>query len=187
MSAARGDVLPSLFVPLFLLYVWEKLNFSSLCNPEARISPGDEQQQQQRRRLFFSVGAGDDGLGGASKAERVGPDPYPLLLTPNPPPPTTTTTPTRSVHALCLFLPAGIKHMPVTRLLPAPAAMLSSFLLLALSLRVGRRLWLQMSNWAGPAGTVGTAQELRLCVSVVLALACFGRYTVSVTRQPIQT
>lgn len=105
---------------------------------------------------FFGVGVGDDGLGSASKAERAGPDPYPLLLTPNPP----TTTPTRSVHALCLFLPAGIKHMPVTLLLPAPAAILSSFLLLALSLCVGRRLWLQMSNRAGPAGTVGTTQDL---------------------------
>lgn len=81
-----------------------------------------------------SAWAGDDGLGdggsaaGTSKAELGGPDPHQLLLTPNPPPPP------RSVHALCLFLPAAIKHMPVT-LLPALAAMLSSFFLLSLRLR----------------------------------------------------
>lgn len=101
-----------------------KLEFSaSLISP---LSSGS-QNITWRQSAPASFSGHDGGSApGASKAELGGPDPYRLLLTPNPPPPP------RSVHALCLFLPAGIKHMPVTLLLPAPAAMLSSFFLLSL-------------------------------------------------------
>lgn len=149
-----------------------KLDFSaSLLSP---LSSGS-QNITWRQSAPASFSGHDGGSApGASKAELGGPDPYRLLLTPNPPPP----TPPRSVHALCLFLPAGIKHMPVTLLLPAPAAMLSSFFLLSLfemetppaGLAV---VSLLASYWADPACTVAIRQDL--CVSrqaFMVVLAC---------------